>query len=415
LKFPLFKSVINTSVLIILFFSSIAAQPVLCGLDQISSYRQMFKNKRVGIITNHTAYSGSGKYITEIFSHLPWVQLTALFGPEHGIRGSADAGQKIASENNPLSGIPIYSLYGKTRKPTPQMLAKVDVLVFDIQDIGARFYTYIWTMALAMEACAEQGKTFVVLDRPNPIDGWQVEGNILRKPWASFVGLFPIPVRHGMTVGELARMFNDQGWLRNGIKADLKVIPMKGWKRSMWYDQTGLKFIKPSPNMPDLETATVYPGLCLLEGTNVSEGRGTYHPFLQFGAPWIDAGQLTRNLNQLPLKGLHFTETHFTPQSIPGMSTHPKFLNRSCNGCRITVTDRNIFQPYRSGIEIINTIYHLYADSFRWRPKHFDRLAGTDNLRQAIIRGDNPDEFFSAWQKPLQKFLHKRSRYLLYR
>jgi len=215
---------------------------------------------------------------------MPGVEVTALFGPEHGIYGLAEAGIKVADKKDDRFGIPVYSLYGKTAKPTAEMLKDVDVLVFDIQDIGARFYTYIYTMAYAMEAAAENNKPFVVLDRPNPINGLAVQGNILEKDFATFVGLYPIPVRHGMTVGELARMFNDQGWLKNGIRANLTVVPMQGWKRSMWYDRTGLKFIKPSPNMPNIKTATVYPGLCLLEGTNISEGRGTNKPFLQFGA-----------------------------------------------------------------------------------------------------------------------------------
>ena len=388
---------------------------VATGLDRVPEYARWFKGKRVGIITNHTAYTSDGRYIVDVFLNLPQVQVKALFGPEHGIRGQMDAGKKIDAANDRLAGIPIYSLYGKHRKPTPEMLKDIDALVFDIQDIGARFYTYIWTMALSMEAAAENGKIFIVLDRPNPINGLTVEGPVLDTAFASFVGLYPIPVRHGMTVGELARMFNGEGWLKNKRHADLKIIPMRGWRRSMWYDQTGLPFIKPSPNMPDLETATVYPGLCLLEGTNVSEGRGTQNPFLVFGAPWMDGARLTASLNRLHLPGITFEPEQFTPVSIPGMASHPKWQNKICRGSRILVKDRNIFQPFRNGLFILNAIQRLYPDSLRWRPKHFDRLCGTDRIRKALTAGKPINRIVHDWQRKLEKFKTIRKKYLLYR
>ncbi|RMG27446.1 MAG: DUF1343 domain-containing protein, partial [Methanobacteriota archaeon] len=302
----------------------------------------------------------------------------------------------------------------KTKKPTPEMLKHIDILVFDIQDIGTRYYTYISTMAYAMEAAAEQKIPFVVLDRPNPITGTKVEGNVLEKEFASFVGLFPIPVRHGMTVGELATMINQEGWLRNGIKANLTVIPMKYWQRKFWYDETGLPFIKPSPNIPDLMSAIVYPGTCLLEGTNVSEGRGTHQPFQVFGAPWIDAQQLTRELNALNLPGVTFLDTVFTPVSIPGMATHPKYENRKCYGAFLQVTDREQFQPYKTGIHIVNTIYHMYPDSLQWRIAHFDRLCGSDAIRKAILKNIHPEEIFASWKEKLDAFKVLRTSYLLY-
>ena len=240
------------------------------------------------------------------------------------------------------------------------MLHDIDLLVFDIQDIGARFYTYVSTMSLAMEAAAENGKRFVVLDRPNPITGCHVEGNVLEPALSSFVGLYPIPVRHGMTAGELAKMFNEQGWLAGGVKADLVVIPMEGWRRRMWYDQTGLRFIRPSPNMPDLRTAEVYPGLCLLEGTNVSEGRGTRMPFRQFGAPWIDSKHLADRLNKLNLPGMHFETASFTPASS-------KYQGQTCNGVRIIITDRDQLEPYYSGIRIISEICRMYPRNLQWK------------------------------------------------
>jgi uncharacterized protein YbbC (DUF1343 family) len=258
-----------------------------------------------------------------------------------------------------------------------------------------------------MEAAAEYGKRFVVLDRPNPINGLRVEGNILKPEFASFVGLYPIPVRHGMTAGELARMFNGQGWLKDGLKADLEVIPMEGWRRGMWYDRTGLKFIKPSPNMVSLETASVYPGLCLLEGTNVSEGRGTPRPFTQFGAPWIDSGRLVAELNKLNLTGICFRPASFTPVSS-------KYKGQKCNGVRIIITNRDLLEPYFSGIVIVNKIYQMYPIDFQWRASHFDRLCGTSAIREAITNRSSLEEFRESWQAEVKSFLQIRNKYLMY-
>ncbi len=381
---------------------------VRTGLDNVHSHASLFSGKRVGIVTNHTACNRQGRHIVEVFRAMPGVEVTALFGPEHGIYGLAEAGVKVADEKDDRFGIPVFSLYGKTAKPTTEMLKDVDVLVFDIQDIGARFYTYIYTMAYAMEAAAENRKTFVVLDRPNPINGVTVQGNILEKDFATFVGLYPIPARHGMTVGELARMFNDQGWLKHGVKANLTVVPIQGWRRDMWYDRTGLKFIKPSPNMPNLKTATVYPGLCLLEGTNISEGRGTNKPFLQFGAPWIDSKKLVNNLNRLNLRGIRFEPVSFTP-------TSSKHKGQLCRGAEIIITDRNRLSPYSAGIQIVNTLYKMYPDRFEWRQRHFDRLCGTSSIRNTIIAGKIIDELKTGWQDKLGAFLKIRKHYLLYR
>lgn len=296
------KILLFTSLLLLLLSIECPAK-VIVGLDKVNEHQEIFANKKIGIITNHTAVNSDGKHITEVFAEMENVQITALFGPEHGIRGQADAGAKIKDSSDPLTGISVYSLYGTIRKPTMQMLEKVDLLVFDIQDIGARFYTYIWTMALALEAAAENNIPFIVLDRPNPINGVTLEGTVLDTAFATFVGMYPIPIRHGMTAGELAILFNEQGWLKNSIKADLTIIKAENWQREQWLDHTGLEFIKPSPNMPSLKTATVYPGLCLIEGTNVSEGRGTPIPFEICGAPWIDKEELARALNAIDLPG----------------------------------------------------------------------------------------------------------------
>ncbi len=381
---------------------------VLTGLDRVGAHAEMFRDRRVGIITNHTAYNSNGKYIVDVFRAMPGVTVAALFSPEHGLWGTEEAGVKTDGQLHPVYKFPVHSLYGKTRKPTPDMLADIDVLVFDIQDIGARFYTYIYTMSLAMEAAAENGKRFVVLDRPNPITGRHVSGPILDPEMASFVGMFPIPVRHGMTAGELARMFNDEGWLANKVRANLTVIPMKDWRRRMWYDQTGLRFIKPSPNMPDLETATIYPGLCLLEGTNVSEGRGTNKPFRQFGAPWIGAERLAERLNSLKLPAMRFEPTRFKP-------TSSKYKDRTCNGVRIITTNRDRLEPFYSGVRIVNEIYRMYPDKFEWRTGHFDRLCGISTVRKTITNVEPLEELRKSWNTELQDFRKIRDKYLLYR
>lgn len=391
-----------------------ASEKTLTGLDQVNEFQHFFQGKRIGIITNHTAYNSKGEHISDIFLAMPDVQVTAFFGPEHGIRGKADAGEKIDDQTDPISDIPIYSLYGKTRKPNEEMLANVDVLVFDIQDVGARFYTYIYTMAYGMQAAAEQGKQFVVLDRPNPISGNKVEGNILLPEFATFVGLYPIPVVHGMTVGELATMFNKENWLGDQLQADLTIIPMKNWQRSQWYDESGLKFIKPSPNIPDLTSAIVYPGICLLEGTNLSEGRGTSQPFQIFGAPWIDGDAFTSALNELRLPGVTFNDTIFTPVSIPGASKYPKHQDKRCEGAFIQVDDRESFSPYLTGIHIVNTVHQMYPDSLKWHIKHFDRLCGSNVIREGIISGGSVNALVNDWQASLVTFLGIREKYLLY-
>lgn len=294
------------------------------------------------------------------------------------------------------------------------MLQNVDVLLYDIQDIGARFYTYIYTMALAMEAAAENDISFVVLDRPNPIGGIHVEGNILEPEFSSFVGLYPIPVRHGMTTGELARMINGEGWLANGVQADLTVIPCKHWRRNQWYDETTLPWRKTSPNMPTLEVATVYPGTCLFEGTNVSEGRGTHHPFLQIGAPWLHAKNVIASILNDNLPGTHFETVGFTPVTIPGTAPYPKFEDEECNGIRLHVTDRNTFKPYLTGIALVKTIRDLHSEQFQWRSSHFDRLCGTDAIRRMIDEQTPLSTIEKSWSRNLENYDQTRQKYLLY-
>jgi uncharacterized protein YbbC (DUF1343 family) len=384
-----------------------AGNLVKTGLDNVPQYKRLFDAKRIGIITNHTAYNSNGQYILDVFRNIHSAKVTALFSPEHGIYGIQGAGEAIEDRANTHYNLPVYSLYGKTRKPTKEMLKNIDILIFDVQDVGARFYTYISTMSLAMEAAAECGKRFVVLDRPNPINGLKVEGNILEPNFVSFVGMHPVPVRHGMTIGELATMFNEQGWLKNGVRADLVVVPMTDWRRRMWYDQTNLSFIKPSPNINGLQTAAVYPGLCLLEGTNVSEGRGTEMPFRQFGAPWIRSKSFTTRLNRLNLPGLRFTPTSFTP-------TSSKYQGQKCHGVKIIITDRDLLEPYYSGILIVNELFRMYPDAFQWKVRHFDHLSGTSSIRQAVITGSSLEQLKKDWQAELKSFLKIRKKYLMY-
>jgi len=385
----------------------LTGNPVRAGLDNIGEYKQLFNAMRIGIITNHTAYSSGGQYIVDVFRGIDNARIAALFSPEHGINGAQEAGKAIEGRVDTRYNLPVYSLYGKTNKPTAEMLKNIDVLVFDIQDIGARFYTYISTMSLAMEAAAECGKRFVILDRPNPINGLKVEGNILEPAFSSFVGMHPVPVRHGMTVGELAEMFNRQGWQKNGVRVNLIVIPMTGWRRRLWYDQTGLTFIKPSPNIPDLQTAALYPGLCLLEGTNVSEGRGTEMPFRQFGTPWVDSENLAGRLNQLNLSGLRFEPTDFTP-------TSSKYQSQKCHGVKITITNRDLLKPYYSGIMIINELFRMYPETLQWKTQHFDHLCGTSSVRQAITARSSLEKLRNRWEPELKSFLEVRKKYLVY-
>ena len=395
------------SIFAIFMMLSCCRGAVMTGLDRVDSYKEVFEGRRIGIITNHTAYDREGRFIVDVFRSMADVKVTTLFSPEHGLWGTERDGKKVGDQTHPDYNLPVYSLYGKTQKPSSDMLRNIDILVFDIQDIGARFYTYIYTMSLAMEAAAQNGKTFVVLDRPNPINGVSVEGNILESSQASFVGLYPIPVRHGMTAGELAKMFNGQGWLAGRVKAELIVIPMEGWRRRMWYDRTGLRFIKTSPNMPDLETAAIYPGLCLLEGTNVSEARGTTMPFRQFGAPWIDSKLLAERLNALNLPEMRFEPVSFTP-------TSSKYKGRECYGVRILVSNRDRLEPYSSGVRIVNEICRMYPDQLKWRAAHFDRLCGTSKIRNAITNGSSLDILQNKWRKELESFMVIRAGYLIY-
>ena len=360
--------------------------------------------KNVGLITNPTGVNRELVSDVDLLVHTPGVHLVALFGPEHGIRGAQQAGASVGSGRDPITGLPVYSLYGKTRQPTPAMLTGVDVLVFDIQAVGARFYTYLYTMADAMKAAAAARIPIIVLDRPNPIGGTAVQGPVLDPKYASFVGEYPIPLRYGMTIGELAEFFNNQFH----IGADLTVVKMRGWTRSMYYDDTPLQFVMPSPNMPTETTALVYPGMGLAEGTNVSEGRGTTRPFEIVGAPWIDAEKLSRVLNDKHLAGVRFRPVHFTP-------TFSKYEGKPCNGVEVHVMDRDAFNPVVVGLNVIATVHDLYPRQFAFNASGFDRLVGNDWVRQDIEKGIPVSEMQRRWKADLSQFEKVRLKYLLYK
>jgi uncharacterized protein YbbC (DUF1343 family) len=350
----------------------------------------LVEGRRAGLVTNHTGIDPEGvSSIDRLHTH-PRVELVALFAPEHGIRGTAEAGELVDHSLDEATGLPIHSLYGDTRKPTPEMLAGIQVLLFDIQDIGTRYYTYIYTMALAMEAAGEAGIPFVVLDRPNPIGGTHVQGNLLDPAFASFVGQYPIPMRHGMTPGELARLFRD----RFGVSSELHVVPLDGWRRDVLFPDTGLPWVAPSPNMPDLESALHYPGTCLFEGTNLSVGRGTDRAFQKIGAPWLDGEALARRVRGHQLPGVRVEPVVFTPAS-PGDG---KFDGERVEGVRLHVTDPAVYDPARTGVVLLVEARALTGDRWAWRASHFDRLAGTDRLRTGIEAGLSPAQLTAGWE-----------------
>jgi uncharacterized protein YbbC (DUF1343 family) len=334
-------------------------------------------------------------------------------GPQHGARGETQDNMiEWEDYRDPATGLPVYSLYGKTRRPTREMLSEVDVLLFDVQDAGARYYTFIYTMALAMDACREFDKAFVVLDRPNPINGCDVEGPVLDPRFRSFVGYYPLPIRHGMTVGELATYFNTGC----RIGCNLEVVPMSGWTRGMFFDDTGLPWVLPSPNLPTLDSALVSPGLCLLEGTNVSEGRGTTRPFEISGAPWAEPSRLVRRLRLADHPGVDFRPLHYIP-------TFHKWCGQIIGGLQIHVSDRERIRPFRLGVDLVMAYRELGKGQFRWKDAPyeyeyeklpFDILCGTDRVRRLIEEGASLEAVEASWQADLAEFLRIRERFLLY-
>lgn len=379
------------------------------GLDVFleNDYKK-YQGKRIGLVTNMTGVNERLIPAIDLFFDHRDIELTALFGPEHGIRGDAKEGEVVTSFTDPATKLPVYSLYGETRKPTEEMMDKIDVIVFDLQDIGSRYYTYIYTMAYVMEACVEYGKELVVLDRPNPISGQNLEGNLVEEDVRSFIGLFPIPNRHGMTVGELAKMFKHEF----SYPCDLTVIPMQGWKREMYFDDTGLFWVPPSPNTTTMDMMILYPGTCLVEGTNLSEGRGTTKPFEWIGAPFIDGQALAKRFNEKELPGVLARPITFSP-------TYQKHQGETCGGIQLHIENRHDVHALKTGVALLETIAHMYPNEFEFienKPGRyfFDLLAGTKQLKQSIL--DNQTEsFFKKCKRQLKDFNKIRENYLIYK
>ncbi|HEY0996642.1 MAG TPA: DUF1343 domain-containing protein, partial [Gemmatimonadaceae bacterium] len=355
------------------------AEPVTLGVETLlRDSLGVLRGKRVGLITNHSGRDRAGRSTIDLLHRATGVQLTALFGPEHGLRGVAGAGEHVASGVDSATGLPVYSLYGETRVPTAEMMRTVDVLVYDIQDVGARVYTYPWTMAESMIAAGKAGKQFVVLDRPDPIRGDFVQGGVLDSAFRSFVGMYPIPLRYGLTVGELARWLVTDG----GVKVDLTVIPMGGWKRSMWWEQTGLTWVNPSPNLRTVEATILYPGTVMFEGTNLSEGRGTEAPFQLVGAPWLtDAGAIARALNARGIAGVRFDSTART------IEKGQKWGTQAIPMLHVTVTERERVKPLQVAAWMLYEIRSRHQADFQWKAATVDRLFGSRRLREAVEAG----------------------------
>jgi uncharacterized protein YbbC (DUF1343 family) len=385
------------------------------GLDQLEKlWPRDLRGARVGLLSHPASVNSRIEHAVDVFRRSKKFRLVALFGPQHGLLGQTqDNMVEWEGFRDPATGLPVYSLYGRVRKPTAEMLKHIDVLAVDLQDVGARYYTFIWTLDLCMEVCREHGKTVVVLDRPNPIGGSLTEGPVLQPAFASFVGLRPLPVRHGMTIGEIGHYLEDA--FHPGIH--YRVVPLRGWKRRQWFDETGLTWSMPSPNMPTLDTAAVYPGMCLLEGTNLSEGRGTTRPFEIFGAPFIHPGTIVKLLREFRLPGVVFRPLSFLP-------TFQKHAGVLCGGAQIHVTDRAKFRPFRTGVAILKAVHNTYPRDFAWKQPPYeyeevklpiDILAGSDRLRKGIESWNDVRDMESWWKEELKRFEKIRKEHLLYK
>lgn len=382
-----------------------SAGPVRPGIETfLADVPARLRGKRVGLITNHTGIDRARTPDIDLIARHPHLRLVALLAPEHGIRGTVEAGEPIQDERDPGTGVPIHSLYqSEDRGPTPEMLRDVDVLVYDLQEVGGRTWTYVSTMALSMQAAARKGIPFVVLDRPNPIGGEIVEGALLDPRFRSFVGMYPIPARHGMTVGELATLFNQA----HGIGSDLVVARVEGWRRSQWQDETGLPWVNPSPNLRSLAALTSYPGSVYFEGTSVTEGRGTDRPFEQVGAPWLDAPRVAATMNAMGLPGIRFEA--ITMPVAPTAAKHP---GQTIPAIRFVVTDRRAYRPVRTSLLLIDEIRRQHPRDFAWTGT-IDRLTGSDRVRLAIEGGTLP-ALLEEWDREAAAFAEYRRAFLLY-
>lgn len=391
--------------------ASARRQTVRTGADRLAeSAERYLSGKRIGLLTNPTGITRDFRSTIEVCAEQTVGALTALFACEHGIRGERQAGLKFEDETDPDLGIPVYSLYGNHRAPTPDMLETVDAIVFDIQDLGVRFYTYLTTLLYTMQACAKADKELIVLDRPNPLGGLSVEGGVLRDGFQSMVGAWPIPFRTGMTIGEFARLANSQ----SETKCRLQVVPLDGWIRDMEYPDTGLPWVMPSPNMPTMDTVRVYAGTCLVEGTNLSEGRGTTRPFEMIGAPWLDARKTAEALNRQGLPGVVFHPVYFTPM----FSKHKGEL---CGGVQLYVTEPGVYRSVRTGLFLLAHIRRLHPEQFAWLPpfkegsKSFIQLlTGSDVVPQTLREPGDAERIADEWDKEAAKWSKSREAWLLY-
>ncbi len=381
------------------------APTVRVGIETfLADVPRALRGKRVGLITNHTGIDRSRTPDIDLIAKHKDLKLVALLAPEHGIRGTAEAGERVTDETDPKTGVPVYSLYkSEDRGPTPEMLKDVDVLVYDLQEVGGRTWTYVSTMALSMQAAKRKGIPFVVLDRPNPIGGEIVEGALLDPKFKSFVGMYPIPARHGMTVGELATLFNR----KYGIGCDLIVARVKNWRRSQWFDETGLPWVNPSPNLRSLAALTSYPGSVYFEGTNLSEGRGTDRPFEQVGAPWLDAGEVARVMNERRLPGVRFEAV-----TMAVSPTAAKHKGLTVPAIRFAVTDRRAYRPVRTALLLIDEIRRRHPGDFAWTAT-IDRLTGSDKVRLAV-EGGRLLPLLEEWEREAAEFRESRKPFLLY-
>ena len=393
---------------------SLERKTVKLGLEKIlDDSMNILNNQRIGLICNQASVNHKFQHAADLFYEKSEINLCALFGPQHGIRGDVQDNMiETAHGFDKKTNLPIYSLYSETRQPTEEMLKDLDALVFDLQDVGCRVYTFIYTMANAMKSCAAFGKKMFICDRPNPINGIDIEGNCLETNFESFVGQYPIPMRHGLTVGELAKLFND----KFNIGCDLEVITMEGWSREMYFDETDAPWVLPSPNMPSVETAVVFPATVYFEGTQVSEGRGTTRPFEVVGAPYIDADELADTLSEIKLPGVIFRAVNFLP-------TFQKYSGKTCGGIFIHVTERAIFEPVITGISLVKTIKDLYPNNFEWKkPPYeyvydlnpFDVISGTDKTRTFIETGTSIESIKLSWQSDVKEFNKLIEKYRLY-
>ena len=387
------------------FFAALQAQ-VTTGLEVLlRDSLHLVHGKRVGLITNHTGLDGQGRRNVDLLFRAAGVHLVALFGPEHGLAGSIRGGDKIGHATDSATGLPAHSLYGETRVPTPEMLRGVDVLLYDVQDVGARVYTYVWTMALAAEAAGKLGKTFVVLDRPNPIRADKVEGGVLQPAHRSFVGQYDVALRYGLTAGELLRFL--VGTKR--VKANARVVPMQGYRRDLWYSETGLPWVNPSPNIRDQDAALLYPGTVFFEATNLNEGRGTDAPLKQVGAPWLtDAAAIARALNAMNLRGVRFEARSAT------VAKGEKYGGQTIPMIQLHVTDRNNIEPVTASVWLMRAIHRRHPREFQWQKGGgVERLAGTAAFRRTIERG-NVEGLLKRWRRESAAFERSTRRYRIY-